>query len=66
MAHNSADSWPMPVISAFRDLGLLGGDFGLVFSDLGLMLRYINKSVYALEIIRVVICTYFSVSTIFV
>ena len=51
------------VISAcFGDLGLLGGDLVLVSSDLGLMLRYINKSVYAFEIIIVVVCTYCSVS----
>ena len=34
----------------------------MVSGDLGLVLRYINKSVYAFEIILVVVCTYCSVS----
>ena len=38
------------------------GDIGLVSGDLGLVLRYVNKSVYAFEIIIVVVCTYCSVS----
>ena len=40
----------------------MSGDLGLVSGDLGLVLRYGNSSVYAFEIIIVVVCTYCSVS----
>ena len=50
-------SRPVLVISA-SDLGLVSGDLGLVSGDLGLVLQNIIKSVYAFELIIVVICTY--------
>ena len=57
-------SRPVLVISASDlglvsgDLGLVSGDLGLVSGDLGLVLQNIIKSVYAFELIIVVICTY--------
>ena len=60
MAQPQAAWQALPVISAFRDFG--PSDLGLVSSDIGLVLQYINKSVYAFEIIIVVVCTYCLVS----
>ena len=52
------------ISACFGDLGLVSGDLGLVSGDLGLVLQNIIKSVYAFELIIVVICTYCYVSMI--